>query len=190
MRDDPRSGRPSTVCTQDVIDKVHDIILSDRRTTERSIAFELQISQERVHHIIHEELGMSKVSTRWVPRLLTPDHKRARLVTPRDSLVLFEQDPDNFLRQFLTVDKTWVHHYQPESKEQLKQWKCPGSPTPQKAQAHPLDPLLYNDTAVNIMSMARRAIKAKCHQGRGGTGICSSRAILSRAFTPARMPFS
>ena len=133
LEDDPRSGRPVTVSTQDVIDKVLDIILADRRTTQRTIAFELQISQERVHNIIHQDLGMTKVSARWVPRLLTPDHKRARLVTSRDNLALFERDPEDFLQRFVTMDETWVHHYQPESKEQSKQWKRPGSPTPRKA---------------------------------------------------------
>lgn len=133
LEDDPRSGRPATVTTEESIDKIHDMILADRRITERQIAFELTISQERVHNIIHDELGMNKVSARWVPRLLTPDHKRTRLLTSRDNLALFEQNPDDFLQRFVTMDETWVHHYQPESKEQSKQWKRPGSPTPRKA---------------------------------------------------------
>lgn len=133
LEDDPRCGRPVTVSTEDVIDHVQKIILDDRRTTERKIAFELKISQERVHNIIHHELGMNKVSARWVPRLLTPENKRARFLISRDNLALFVRDPENFMDRFITMDETWVHHYQPESKEQSKQWKHPGSPTPRKA---------------------------------------------------------
>lgn len=133
LEDDHRSGRPVTATTEESIEKIHQMILADRRVTERQIAFELTISQERVHNIIRDELGMSKVSARWVPKLLTPDHKRTRLLTSRDNLALFEQNPDGFLQRFVTMDETWVHHYQPESKEQSKQWKRPGSPTPRKA---------------------------------------------------------
>jgi len=34
------------------------------------------MSKDRVGHILHEILGMRKLSARWVPRLLTPDNKR------------------------------------------------------------------------------------------------------------------
>ena len=35
------------------------------------------------------------------------------------------------------MDEFWVHHYQPETKEQSKQWKHVGSPTPKKAKVTP-----------------------------------------------------
>jgi len=36
------------------------------------------MSKDRVGHILHEILGMRKLSARWVQRLLTPDNKRNR----------------------------------------------------------------------------------------------------------------
>ncbi|XP_041366729.1 uncharacterized protein LOC121381476 [Gigantopelta aegis] len=42
-------------------------------------------------------------------------------------------DLNSFLRRFVTMDETWVHHFQPETKQQSKQWKHPGSPPPKKA---------------------------------------------------------
>jgi len=33
------------------------------------------MSKDRVGHILHEILGMRKLSARWVPRLLTPNNK-------------------------------------------------------------------------------------------------------------------
>ena len=33
----------------------------------------------------------------------------------------------------MTVDETWVHHFQPETKQQSKQWKHPGPPPPTEA---------------------------------------------------------
>jgi len=43
--------------------------------------------------ILHEILGMRKLSARWVPRLLTPDNKRRPLPT------LLKRNPKEFLRR-------------------------------------------------------------------------------------------
>ncbi|XP_041354235.1 protein GVQW3-like [Gigantopelta aegis] len=89
LKDDSRSGRPVTDTTQETIAKIHDIIMADRQVTERYIATELGISQERVHAVIHNELQMSNVSARWVPKLHGPDLKRTRLNMSRENLAIF-----------------------------------------------------------------------------------------------------
>ena len=137
LEDDPRPGRPVTVTTPEKVSKVHDIVMHDRRVTERYIASSVGISQERVHSILIEDLGMRKLSARWVPKLLTVDQKHTRLIMSRANLNLYETDPDNFLARFVTMDETWVHHFTPESKQQSKQWKHPGSPPPKKAKTVP-----------------------------------------------------
>ena len=72
---------------------------------------------------------MSKVSARWVPRLLTPDQKLTRLILSHANLAVFEADQASFLDCFLTQDECWVHHSEPETKRQSMQWKHPGSPS-------------------------------------------------------------
>lgn len=133
IEDDPRSGRPSTATTTENIDRVHKMVMDDRRLTVRYIAEIIGICQERVHHILTNELEMTKVSARWVPRLLTPDQKRTRLDMSRENLELFEADPDGFIERFLTMDECWVHHFEPETKKQSMQWKHTFSPPPKKA---------------------------------------------------------
>ncbi|XP_041349335.1 protein GVQW3-like [Gigantopelta aegis] len=103
LEDDPRPGRPVTVTTQETIAKIHDIIMAYRRVTGRYIATELGISQERIHAVIHNELQMSKVLARWVPKLLGPDLKRTGLNMSRENLAIFEADPNSFLRRFVTI---------------------------------------------------------------------------------------
>ena len=49
------------------------------------------------------------------------------------NLELFEADEDNFLARFISMDETWVHHHQLETKEQSKKWKHTSSPAPKKA---------------------------------------------------------
>ncbi|KAG5348048.1 SETMR methyltransferase, partial [Acromyrmex charruanus] len=64
--DAPRSGCPIEAATPQIIDKVHDIVLTDRRV-------KVGISYGTVISILHEQLGMKKLSARWVQRLLTVD---------------------------------------------------------------------------------------------------------------------
>ena len=56
------------------------MVIDGRRLTINHIANVMSISRARVENILHKELGMSKVSAQWVPRLLTPDQKLIRLV--------------------------------------------------------------------------------------------------------------
>ena len=46
--------------------------------------------------------------------------------------MLFKCNPKEFLRRFLT-DKTWIHWYTPETKEQSKQWTLPSERAPKNA---------------------------------------------------------
>lgn len=68
--DEPRPGGPKTATTEETVDKIHDLVLADRRVKVRELAEMAGISTERVSHILHEILGMRKLSARWVPRLL------------------------------------------------------------------------------------------------------------------------
>ena len=137
LEDDPRPGRPVTIAMPEMVNKDHGIVMTDRQVTERYIASTVGISQERVHSILTEDLEMRKLSARWVPRLLTVDQKHTRRTLSRRNLNLFEEDPANFLKRFVTMDETWVHHFTSETKQQSKQWKHLGSPPPKKAKTVP-----------------------------------------------------
>ena len=73
--DAPRPGRPKIVTTPEIIDQIHELILEDRRISTKSIAEQLGISRERVGSIIHEDLDMRKLSTKWVPKCLNANQK-------------------------------------------------------------------------------------------------------------------
>lgn len=135
--DEERPGRPIEVTTDEMVDKIHDIVLADRRVKIREIVETVGISFERVQNILHEHLGMTKLSARWVPRLLTLDNKRNRMTTSKLCLDMFKRNPKEFLRRFVTVDETWIHHYTPEMKEQSKQWTSSGEHAPKKAKTVP-----------------------------------------------------
>lgn len=61
--------------TTDNLEKVYQIVLNDRRIKIKEIAEPVNISKERVCQLT-EELGMRKLNTRRIPRILTVDQKR------------------------------------------------------------------------------------------------------------------
>ncbi|KYN35080.1 hypothetical protein ALC56_10549, partial [Trachymyrmex septentrionalis] len=80
--DAPRSERPIEAVTPE-IDKVHDIVLSDRRVKVRELVEATGISHGTVISILHEQLGIKKLS----PLRLTSDKKNKHVN------LLYMQDP-------------------------------------------------------------------------------------------------
>ena len=95
---------------------MHTLFMYDRRWGLPSIASEVGISFGAVQSILTEILGMSKVSARWVPRMLNNDQKRTRLSISRYLLSHYVDDPGDFIQRVVTQDETWVHHFDPEAK--------------------------------------------------------------------------
>ena len=121
-KDEHRSGHPVEVTTPEMIDRIHDMVLSDRRITVREIVKATGISRGTVCSILHAKMGVKKISARWVPRLLSEENKQNRVVDSETILALLRRNPDELLRRYMTVDGTWIHHYTPETKGQSKQW--------------------------------------------------------------------
>ena len=63
----------------------------------RSIAGEVGITFGAEQSILTDILGMSKVSARWVLRLLADDLKRNLLDISRYLMSCYEDDPSNFI---------------------------------------------------------------------------------------------
>jgi len=104
--------------------------LKDRRISAKSIAEQLGISRERVGSIIHEYLDMRKLSAKWVLKCLNADQKRQRCQSSEQRLEFFLRDPNDFLSRLVTMDETWLYHYDPETKQQLMEWRHSGSHRP------------------------------------------------------------
>jgi len=126
--DAPHPGRPKTVTIPEIIDQIHKLILEDRRISAKSIAEQLGISRDRVGSIIHEDLDMQRLSTKWVPKCLNGDQKRQRCQSSEQLLDFFRRVPNNFLSRLVTMDETWLYHYDPETKQQSVEWRHSGSP--------------------------------------------------------------
>ena len=114
-KDGPRQGRPSEVNTPEKQQAVNDLVLAERRITVEETAQQLDISTGTAHHIILEVLKFSRVSCRWVPKMLTPEHKQNRLDISRNPLDRFHKEGETFLQRIITCDGTWAFHHEPST---------------------------------------------------------------------------
>jgi len=108
------------------------LIRQDRRQTFHDIAVELGIGYGTCQRVLTEELGMHHVAAKFVPRILTADHKQQR-VNVCTELHQLASDDETFLSRVITCDECWVYGYDPEKNQQSSQWKSSTSPRPKKA---------------------------------------------------------
>ena len=113
----PSPGCPNEMTTPEMINKIHDIVLNDPKVKDLEIVEIVSISTERVINILHTNLYIRKLCARWVSRLLTIDQKHIRVTTSEQNLAYFNRNPTAVLRRFVTMDETWILHYNPESRE-------------------------------------------------------------------------
>jgi histone-lysine N-methyltransferase SETMAR len=132
LKDEPTPGAPKSVRTADIIAKVEERVMADRRMKLWQLQEELGIPKTSIYRILTEDLGMRKVSARWVPKLLTPVQKRDRVAISNDNLDLLNEHT-NMLTTLVTGDETWVYYFDPETKTDSMQWKHLDSPPPKKA---------------------------------------------------------
>ena len=109
LEDDPRPGRPAFI-SQEMIDRVERLVLNNRRIKVAELASECGISNGSVYTIIHEHLGMSKISARWVPRILNMQDRQQRVESIQEILEVYNDNPEDFHTRLVTGDETWLQY--------------------------------------------------------------------------------
>jgi len=160
IQDEPRSGRPLTASTERNKERVDEIIQDDRRVTVDTIARTLGIGYNAVQEMI-ESLGYRKVCTRWVPRLLTKDHKGQRKAITSELVQRYRHERDDILLRILTGDESWFHHFEPEAKRQSMEWHHLHSPSKKKAKTVPsaakvMDTVFWNAEGLILAEFLQR----------------------------------
>lgn len=128
VHDEERSGRPSLV-TDELVHAIDDKIQENRKFTISALAMEFpQISRSLIHEIVTEKLKFRKLCSRWVPKILTEQHKTKRMGSALQFLTRYDEGGEEFLTQIVTGDETWVSYDTPESKRQSMEWRHTSSP--------------------------------------------------------------
>lgn len=132
IEDDCRSGRPASTTSEQMINAIHDMVMKNHRLTLIQISEAMDISTERVFHILKEELGFRKLCARWVPHLLNSEQKQLRVKLSEKHLAFFLKNKTDFKRRFITIDETWIYHYDPLLRQQTAEWIQPGCSAPKQ----------------------------------------------------------
>ena len=133
IKSDKRKGRPVTVSNERKVAEIQEYILEHRRVTVEYVAEYFSISYGTAQDIMSNNLGMRRVSARWVPRLLLPEQMGVRVKMCNEYYRHYNDESDTFLNRVATCDETWIHFFEPESKQQSSVWKHPSSPSPTNA---------------------------------------------------------
>jgi len=128
VHDEARSGRPSLV-NDDLVRKVNERVRDDRRFTISDLSLHFpQISRTLLYDTVSSHLGYRKVCARWVPKMLTEQHKKQRVAYVLKFLMGYHKEGDGMFSHIVTRDETWVFHITSESKQQSLRWQNTGLP--------------------------------------------------------------
>ena len=77
-----------------------------------------EVSKTTIHEAVTEELGYRKLCARWVPKMLTDNHKTKQMGSALKILMHHAQEGNELLDSIANGDEAWVFHHTPESKQQ------------------------------------------------------------------------
>ena len=123
VEDDTRPGRPQISVSKANIAAVKIVVEQDARLSVKDIASCTGISEGSVQTILKKRLDLRKICARWVPHLLTEEQKTQRLKCARELLKTYKGCNSQVISNLLTVDKIWVHIFEPQRSADNKQWK-------------------------------------------------------------------
>jgi len=116
VKDDERSGRPTTSRTDDNIAAVQKMIKEERNVMSRLIAYTLGIPKTVVLRFLREYLKKRKLCSRFDPHAPTREQMDERVAACQDLLNMINGDK-NFLDKVTTGDESWRFAYDPEKKK-------------------------------------------------------------------------
>jgi histone-lysine N-methyltransferase SETMAR len=91
-----------------------------------------KFSDASVCRILHDQLGIHKVSARWVPKHLSAVQRQHRVACAQTLLKLYESDPKAVLETIVTGDEIMIVYYDPLSKRESIERRRKGETPPRK----------------------------------------------------------
>ena len=106
-------------------------IQEERYVNVRMMADEFGVNRETIHHILVEDLGKRKVTSRFVQHSLSDDQRHERVQYAKDIIKTARRNK-NFLNSIVAQNETWCFCYDSTTKRQSAEWKSPASPKGKK----------------------------------------------------------
>ncbi len=123
----PQDGRPTIVASPINVNMVSVVIDQDHHLSTRKIAGHLNMTQSSVNRILRQHLQMQRVSSMWLPHLLTHKQMDTRLHLCEEALERIAVNPD-YLDRVIPMDESWVHRHDPLTRQKSSHWKWRNEP--------------------------------------------------------------
>ncbi|PNF25730.1 hypothetical protein B7P43_G14154 [Cryptotermes secundus] len=107
-----KQSRPLTSRSDNMVERVEKVVLEDCRLSVENIAPKVGISVGSVHKILHEDLR-TRISSRWVPRILADDHEATRMAICQAMLTRDEGVNGTSFSSTMIMDETWMPFFNP-----------------------------------------------------------------------------
>jgi hypothetical protein len=134
VEDDKHSGQWSTSKTTESVEKFE---VSSTKTAEHSMSSRHHWDQLwSLPADLNRTFNMRHIAAKFFPRLLRNDQKQQH-VNMRLELLEKANEDAAFISRIIMGDESWISGYDPETKQQLSQWKNPQSPSEKKGVAGP-----------------------------------------------------
>ncbi len=127
-----RRAHLQTSCSQANVDRIKALVQADWRVTVAFLEAQSGLPHSSIHTILRNDLKLKKKCACFIPHLLTPCHLRLHFDISTMMLHIIRECPAVF-KSIVTVDKSWIYAYDPQSHAQSSEWLAPGEPRPQKA---------------------------------------------------------
>ena len=111
---------------------MENVVAADRRVTIHRLAGQTGLKYSTVQAILTKDLKLRKKCAKYVPYSLTPVHIQRHFDICNFWNQLIAHTP-HILQHIVTMDESWVYLYDPETKEQSKEWLRSCENRPQKA---------------------------------------------------------
>lgn len=163
-------------CDEKLVASVKAMVDADSRVSLEEIADYLDIHSSTASRILRNQLGYRKVSSRWIPHILTSENKGGRLRFCQEMLKIYKNCEPRRLDEIVTGDETWVYMYEPRRKSQNKAWIPKGGIRPQiarrqRSQKKVLYTIFFNTKGI--------VLQKPCKQGETITGKFYRDSVLS-----------
>lgn len=129
VKDEFRSGRPSTSTADQNVEMVREVVKENREITYDTLEKKTGISRGSLHSILKDKLNATKKISWFVPHFLTDEQKKIRVDICHENLRLCRNRAN--ISRILTGDETYVYFYDAPTRSESRIWVFDDEPSPQ-----------------------------------------------------------